>query len=71
MKLFDLNLKKVVGIIRDKRYKFVGVQLPEGLKVKATKISLDLEKETGCEVFLTKRRRCWAWMRYSTSVTAK
>jgi 2-(3-amino-3-carboxypropyl)histidine synthase len=50
--MFDLEIEKAVKIIKEKGYKRVGIQLPEGLKEKATKIVESLEEETLCEAFI-------------------
>lgn len=41
--MFDLELSKLEGVIKDKSVKTVGVQLPEGLKDRATEIADHIE----------------------------
>lgn len=49
---FDLQLDRVGKWVRDRGYTSVAVQLPEGLKVRATEISGRIKSETGAEVVI-------------------
>ena len=44
--MFDLELGRVIKKIQDSNTKLVLVQLPDGLKPKATKICKEIENET-------------------------
>ena len=51
-KMFDLDLLKAVKEIKKIRVKTVLIQLPDGLKQKATEIVNTLEKNTNAKVFI-------------------
>ena len=49
---YDLELEKAAEEIKKQKAKIVCIQLPEGLKQKATKIVDNLKKETGAEILI-------------------
>ncbi len=49
---YDLELEKAVEKIKQEKAKLVCIQLPDGLKEKATEISRHLEEKTGCTVII-------------------
>lgn len=49
---YDLELDRVVKEIKKHRAKRVCIQLPDGLKPKATEIVDYLQKETNAEIFI-------------------
>lgn len=49
---YDLELEKVVNEIKKRKAKIVCVQLPEGLKQKATMIADHLKKETDAKILI-------------------
>ena len=51
---YDLELEKVVKIIKSKKAKLVCLQLPEGLKPQALKITDEIESKT--------KAKCLIWM---------
>lgn len=53
--MFDLELNRVAGWIRDGGYSSVAIQLPEGLKIRAFEISDFIEKETGARTLIVGR----------------
>ena len=50
--MFDFQLEDIVAWIRDGGFSSVALQLPEGLKIRATEISEHLSKETGADVLI-------------------
>ena len=50
--MFDFQLDNIVAWIRDGGYTSVALQLPEGLKIRATEISDYLTEKTGVETFI-------------------
>jgi len=52
MESYDLELNKVVSVINKKKYKLVCIQLPDGLKPKATSIADYIEKNTKSKVVI-------------------
>ncbi len=50
--MFDFQLENIVAWIRDGGYSSVGLQLPEGLKIRATEISDYLSEKTGVDVLV-------------------
>ena len=48
----DLEIKKVIQVIKKKKAKTVLLQFPEGLKAKAIKIASEIEKKTKAKVFV-------------------
>lgn len=48
--MFDFQLENIVAWIRDGGYSSVALQLPEGLKIRATEISDYLSEKTGVDV---------------------
>lgn len=53
MEQFDLNIEKVIGIIKEKRSRNIGLQFPEGLKRKALGIAKEIEENTGANVIIS------------------
>jgi 2-(3-amino-3-carboxypropyl)histidine synthase len=51
---YDLELEKVIQIIKSKKAKLVCLQLPEGLKPKALEITDEIEKNT--------QAKCLIWL---------
>jgi len=49
---FDLELEKIVKEIKKQKAKKVCIQLPDGLKPKATQISDFLKKNTNSDIFI-------------------
>jgi 2-(3-amino-3-carboxypropyl)histidine synthase len=50
--MFDLDIDSVVGIIKEKQYKRVAIQLPEGLKDQGVEIAETITGATSCEVMI-------------------
>ena len=50
---YEINLSSLLAMIRKKKPKRIGLQLPEGLKTKTIEIIKFFEKETGAEVILS------------------
>ena len=50
--MFDLELERIIDLIRNNKYKILGIQLPEGLKDRATEIVNTIEKNTGVMVYI-------------------
>jgi 2-(3-amino-3-carboxypropyl)histidine synthase len=50
--MYDLELDKVVEKIKEKKYKTVMIQLPDGLKPKAGEIVDTIREKTGAEVLI-------------------
>ncbi|MBE6523820.1 MAG: diphthamide biosynthesis enzyme Dph2 [Thermoplasmata archaeon] len=50
--MFDFQLENIVAWIRDGGYSSVALQLPEGLKIRATEISDYLSEKTGVDVLV-------------------
>lgn len=48
--MFDLELEKVIGEIKERQPKRVLIQLPDGLKTRAGEVCETIEKETGVQV---------------------
>ncbi len=46
MEQFDFDLKRVFEIVRDRDFKTIGLQFPEGLKRQAMKIAREIEENT-------------------------
>ncbi|MFH0904972.1 MAG: diphthamide synthesis protein, partial [Methanobacteriota archaeon] len=53
MEPFDLDLERVIRIIKDRNCKTVGLQFPEGLKRRAPGIAGDIEGKTGASVIIS------------------
>jgi len=51
---YDLELEKVISLINKKKAKLVCIQLPEGLKPQALKITDEIERKT--------KAKCLIWM---------
>jgi 2-(3-amino-3-carboxypropyl)histidine synthase len=51
---YDLELEKVISVIKKKKAKLVCLQLPEGLKPKALEITDEIEYKT--------KAKCLIWM---------
>lgn len=49
---YDLELNKVVKEIKKQKAKLVCIQLPDGLKPKATEIAKELEKNTNAKILI-------------------
>lgn len=49
---YDLELERVVGEIKKANAKLVCIQLPDGLKPEAKRISEELEKQTGANILI-------------------
>ncbi len=49
---YDLELERASEKIKSEKAKLVCIQLPDGLKEKATEISKYLEEKTGCTVII-------------------
>ena len=49
---YDLEIERAVSEIKHIKAKKVCIQLPDGLKQKATEIAEVLENETGAEIFI-------------------
>jgi len=49
---YDLELEKVISEIKKNHAKKVCIQLPDGLKQKATEIAEVLENETDAQIFI-------------------
>ncbi|HII17216.1 TPA: hypothetical protein HA361_04845 [Candidatus Woesearchaeota archaeon] len=52
MPSYDLELEKAIACVKEKGYKTVLIQLPDGLKPRAKEIVDALRKETGAEVLV-------------------
>ncbi len=50
--MYDLELEKVIKEIKKNKARKVVIQLPDGLKPKATEIKEKLEKKSNAEVFI-------------------
>lgn len=50
--MFDLQIDRVTDWIRGRGFTSVAVQLPEGLKIRASELSGTIRRETGAEVFV-------------------
>lgn len=55
---FDFEESRVIKEIRDKKAKLILLQLPEGLKKEAVRLSNNFEKETNAE-FVVSGETCW------------
>jgi 2-(3-amino-3-carboxypropyl)histidine synthase len=51
--MYDFEIDRIVEIVKDKGYKLVGLQLPEGLKDSATEIADAISDGTGCDVIIS------------------
>lgn len=49
---YDLELEKTINEIKKRNARTVCIQLPEGLKQKATEIADALKKKTGAEILI-------------------
>ncbi|MEK6936961.1 MAG: diphthamide synthesis protein [Nanoarchaeota archaeon] len=49
---YDLELEKAIEKIKKENAKLVCIQLPDGLKEKATEIAKVLEEQTNCTVII-------------------
>ncbi len=50
---YEFELEKIKELIKERRAIRVGLQLPEGLKTKATDIAAEISQETGAEVIIS------------------
>lgn len=48
----DLQIDRAISEVRSRKAKLVGLQMPEGLKVKARDFAHELEEATGCQVVI-------------------
>lgn len=53
MQQFDLDLERVISIIKDRNCKKVGLQFPEGLKRRAPGLAEEIEKKTMASVIIS------------------
>jgi 2-(3-amino-3-carboxypropyl)histidine synthase len=49
---YNLEVDKIIKYIKKSKAKKVCIQLPDGLKPKATKLSDELKKKTGSEIYI-------------------
>lgn len=49
---YDLELEKMINVIKKNKYENVCIQLPDGLKPKANIIKNKIEKNTNAKVFI-------------------
>ena len=52
MSIYDLALEKIIQKIREKKAKYVLLQLPDGLKPEAEKIVQEIQKKTDATPFI-------------------
>ncbi|MHC1611151.1 MAG: diphthamide biosynthesis enzyme Dph2 [Candidatus Methanospirareceae archaeon] len=50
---YEFDLERIKALIKERRAKRVGLQLPEGLKRIATDIALEISRDTGAEVLIS------------------
>jgi len=50
---FDFDLERIIDIIKEKQFKKVGLQFPEGFKRQAFSISQKLEEATGANILIS------------------
>ena len=55
---YDLEIDKVVKTIKTQKAKSVCIQLPDGLKDKATDICREIEEKTGANILIY-MQSCW------------
>lgn len=53
MEQFDFDLERISAIIREKNFKTIGLQFPEGFKRRAIEISREIEKRTGANTIIS------------------
>jgi 2-(3-amino-3-carboxypropyl)histidine synthase len=53
MQQFDIDMERVISIIKDRNCKKVGLQFPEGLKRRATDLAEEIEKKTNVSVIIS------------------
>lgn len=53
MNQFDFNLGRIIDIIKERNYKIVGLQFPEGFKRQAITLSEELEEKTGANIVIS------------------
>ncbi|MDO8725372.1 MAG: diphthamide biosynthesis enzyme Dph2 [Candidatus Methanoperedens sp.] len=53
MQQFDLDIERVISIIKDRNCKTIGLQFPEGLKRRAPGIAREIEEKTGADVVIS------------------
>jgi 2-(3-amino-3-carboxypropyl)histidine synthase len=51
--MFDFDLEKITAVIKKHGYKTVALELPEGLRDRATEIADDISSKTKCEVIIS------------------
>ncbi len=56
--IYDLELDKVVDLIKKEKAKLVCLQFPDGLKPEATKVVKELKKKVDCD-FVIWAGSCW------------
>ena len=49
---YELELKKIIDVVKKNKYKTVCIQLPDGLKPKANIIKNEIEKNTKARVLI-------------------
>lgn len=50
---FDFDLDRIIGIIKEKHFRTVGLQFPEGFKRQAVTIAGELEERTGANIIIS------------------
>ncbi len=53
MEQFDFELERVFKIIKDKNFKLVGLQFPEGLKRQAVEVARNIKEKTSASVIIS------------------
>jgi len=53
MQQFDLDIERVISIIKDRNCKTAGLQFPEGLKRRAPDIAREIEEKTGADLVIS------------------
>ncbi len=51
--MYDLEIDRIVNVIKKKGYTLIGIQLPEGLKERAIEIADEVKDKTDCEVVIS------------------
>lgn len=49
---YDMELERIVSVVKEKNYSKICLQLPDGLKVHAVDIADFVKKETGVEIII-------------------
>lgn len=50
---FDFDLNRIIRIIKEKNFKIVGLQFPEGFKRQAINLAREIEDKTGSDIILS------------------